>query len=253
MRNAIIVLLSLACYSLTAQVTSAKVTYLETVTFSFGTNEDVDPGMKALLSQLPKEKSVSSTLLFNDKAATYAQNPGTADEMKASNENVTISFNVSESDPEVYYVDLTEKKTLQTRSIFDKKFQIEDDLPSIEWTLLEETKTDEESALPVNKAMGINSEGDTLTAWYTNSIPVSIGPRAITGLPGLIVSLEKGKTTYQVTNIELLSEEPEVLPPFTKGKTVSLQKFKKIEQQKMDALQKEMKGKAGSNTIIIGG
>ncbi len=253
MKNLLIILCLFTLANLAAQSSGGRVVYTETLAMDLANKTDMDPGMKALLSQLPKESSKEAILLFNDQAATYTDKPASAKDLTAESGGNTITFQFSESAPEVYYTDLVNKKTLQKRYIFEKAFQIEDDLSTIDWTISSISKTDENSALPVQKATGITTDGDTLTAWYTASIRVSIGPRDYHGLPGLIVRLEVGKRTYQLTQIELLSETPEIPLPYDGGKTITVEKFQKTEEKKMEAFEKSMNAKAGTQVISIGG
>ena len=248
MKYLLISILILCLTGLTAQVTSARVTYSETLALNLGKKE-MEPGMKALLSQLPKEHVNEAELLFSPTAATYAEKPYTGEEMKAESGSNSISFSFSEDDPDLYYFDLANQRTQQVRSVFDRKFQIEDAISPIDWSITEEVGFDDPTQLNTIKATGINSEGDTITAWYTPNVPVSTGPLDIMGLPGLIVRAEIGKMTYQVTSIEILGKAPVIPIPFTEGKTVSIKKFEKTKKAKEDAFRKQIE--ARGNVISI--
>lgn len=236
----------LASLPLVAQISSAKVTYEETISLNIGTSEEIEPGTKALLSQLPQSFSKTYELIFNEKASLFTQKENQEKEdVTATHGDVSITFITSDENPDVYYVDIANNITKQKRSILGRPFQVEDEVEKIDWTITNATETDQKSTLPVQKAIGITAKGDTLTAWYTTSIPVSTGPKAYGGLPGLIVKLINGKTTYQLTHIELLETPAIVEPPFNNGKTVSLKKFYATEKKKTEALYK------GDNVKVI--
>ncbi len=55
-----------------------------------------------------------------------------------------------------------------------------------------------------NRATGNLSSGARFEAWYTNSIPVSVAPYQLRGLPGLIVKIKSINTGNTITLIDLV-------------------------------------------------
>lgn len=98
--------------------------------------------------------------------------------------------------PEVYKAD-------NKISIFDKILNITYEFQSIEkinWTLINETKTI--STYKCRKAVG-KYRNKNITAWYTDEIPISEGPYAFKGLPGLVVEAYDDKDFFHFTLIRL--------------------------------------------------
>jgi len=84
----------------------------------------------------------------------------------------------------------------------DEKHRIEPGAPRVEWTITDEQK--EHLGYPVNVAVG-EVGGERVEAWFAPGIPVSSGPAAYGGLPGMILmlSLDAGRITYAATEISL--------------------------------------------------
>ena len=86
------------------------------------------------------------------------------------------------------------------------------------------------------KAIKINenkkSKNETIV-WYTEKIPFSFGPKDYSGLPGLILKIEKGNDTFLATKIEINPQELKLRKPTAKLKT-TLKEKRKAFQKLMD-------------------
>jgi GLPGLI family protein len=87
---------------------------------------------------------------------------------------------------------------------FDTLF-VKDKTRIISWELHNETKNI--NSFKCQKATG-NFRGRTYTVWFTNDIPVSLGPWKLNGLPGLILEATDSLNQFQyfVEKIELQME-----------------------------------------------
>lgn len=87
---------------------------------------------------------------------------------------------------------------------FDTLF-VKDTARIISWELLNETKNI--NSFNCQKARG-NFRGRTYTVWFTNDIPVSLGPWKLNGLPGLILEATDSLKQFQyfAEKIELQME-----------------------------------------------
>jgi GLPGLI family protein len=87
---------------------------------------------------------------------------------------------------------------------FDTLF-VKDKARIISWELLNETKNI--NSFSCQKAIG-NFRGRTYTVWFTNDIPVSLGPWKLNGLPGLILEATDSLNQFQffAEKIELQME-----------------------------------------------
>ena len=76
----------------------------------------------------------------------------------------------------------------------------------------------------------------TITAWFTTEIPVSTGPEKYTGLPGLILEANDGRTSYLCSKIIINPKEKIEIKAPNKGKVVSESEFRKIEEEKVKSM-----------------
>lgn len=73
-------------------------------------------------------------------------------------------------------------------------------------------------------------------AWFTNDIPVSHGPAKYWGLPGLILELNEGRTTYLCSKIVLNPKDKKAIAVPKKGKVTSLDDFAAAEKAYFDKM-----------------
>ena len=76
------------------------------------------------------------------------------------------------------------------------------------------------------------SKNETIV-WYTEKVPFSFGPKDYSGLPGLILKVEKGHNTFLATKIEINPQELKFRKPTAKLKTTLKEKLK-VFQKLMD-------------------
>jgi hypothetical protein len=99
-----------------------------------------------------------------------------------------------------------------TAAKFDTLF-VKDTAQIISWELLNETKNI--MSFKCQKAQG-NFRGRTYTVWFTNDIPVSMGPWKLNGLPGLILEATDSLNQFQFF-AEKIELQMEVISIDTKG------------------------------------
>jgi GLPGLI family protein len=118
-------------------------------------------------------------------------------------------------------IDFTNKTYQAEKVIYDKSYRIEDSLPALQWTLLEEYRVI--AGYNCRKASTIIMDSIYVIAFYTNEIPVSGGPESFNGLPGMILGLVMPRlnTTYFATKNEtqLIAETSFVMPKSKSKKT----------------------------------
>jgi len=90
-----------------------------------------------------------------------------------------------------------DNRTYKYEWIMNQVFFSEGRVGDFKWKLLDEEKNI--NGLRCRKAVATNYP--LLTAWYTKDIPVSNGPSAYQGLPGLVVWIEDFFRTIEVANI----------------------------------------------------
>ncbi|MEL6355352.1 MAG: GLPGLI family protein [Bacteroidota bacterium] len=232
---------------LIAQIQQGKITY--SVSVDFNLPEDVDPSVRAMLENMPRQLGSQAQLIFNQEASRYETVPAEEKRMESSDGANQVSVRVmGQGSSEIYYTQLVENQIVYQQNIFDRSFLIEDELQALDWQLEEVNGTDKATALPTKQAIAITASGDTVVAQYTPAIPIGIGPTEFGGLPGAIIQLKVGNRTYQATALEVLPEKPTILPP-TEGKKMTKAKFEALREKKMN----EFSGGQGARVIRIGG
>lgn len=180
----------------------------------------------------------------------------------------------------VTYKNTSKNLFLQETEVFSKPFLVKDELESREWELTDEVKTigDYQAYKAIFTdirertivSLSSSPDGDKtedemkptvvsdtikIEAWYTPQIPVSQGPGNYWGLPGLILELSDGTTTYACTKVVLNPEDGVKIKQPNKGKKVTREELKaEIDAKTAEMAEKFSPGKAGgTSTIKIGG
>ncbi len=181
----------------------------------------------------------------------------------------------------IQYKNTQDKKFVEEREFFGKKFLIEDPSEMPKWEMSGEQKqignylcykatmvkkTDEfdwqnmrrrdrnkkkdnkekkSDSIKVRKVTDdIEMPKEILvTAWYTPQIPVSNGPGQYWGLPGLILEINSGKTTILCTEVTLNPKEKKEINPLTKGDEVTRKEYNAIVKKKMEEMREMWRGR----------
>jgi GLPGLI family protein len=111
----------------------------------------------------------------------------------------------------------------ETRSVKGTNYLVTDRFPEILWNT-DYTDTDTLSKFVCHKATA-NYRGTKLVAYYTNDIPVPVGPYKFGGLPGLIVMLYNEGANPNYWMLQEVSYPHEGSVPLDKGYLYSLPKL----------------------------
>lgn len=111
----------------------------------------------------------------------------------------------------IYFVDKKDNVLITKIRKFKENYILNEVIPDINWDIKSEFKT--LSTFHCQKAVGY-FRGRTYTAWFTESIPVSIGPWKLQGLPGLILEAkdDSDRYYYRATKIRLNTNDRIDLP-----------------------------------------
>ena len=172
-----------------------------------------DPEMRA---RIPEFRTEKFELLFNEQASMFktipeedAPDPFANSGGGGGERGGRFNFRMPET---ATYTDIPNQMQYEARSLFEKDFLIVDSLKPINWKLSEETKTiakfvcKKATTMITPQQMNMRFGGgggrnrnttdtaapakpkeEELVVWYTESIPVSVGPDAYAGLPGAIL------------------------------------------------------------------
>lgn len=167
------------------------------------------------------------------------------------------------------YRNTADNLSLKQSDLFGKPFLVRDELENRAWELTNETKkignytaqkavysrTVQRQMITFNNDVEGEPEmkTDTMTveAWYTPEIPVSHGPQDYWGLPGLILEVNDGTTTYLCTKVVLNPEGGVTIKKPKKGKKVTQEEYQELVKEKAKEMSEKYSG--GGATFRIGG
>ena len=154
---------------------------------------------------------------------------------------------------DILYKNTKEARFANQVEMYGKVFLIHDKIQKQDWELGSETKNIgdytcykatltrerpvEQEGIPDENAVTEMEEYVT-TAWYTPQIPVSNGPRAYQGLPGLILEVNDGSETIICSKIVMNPKDKVTISEPTKGKKVDQAAYDVIMEKKMQEMRK---------------
>lgn len=241
------------------------------ISISMDSTQMAPEQMAEIQAQLKKQLDKDYILTFTQtesnwkEAETLGGGPATA-----SSGGMTMVINTGSAD-KLLYKNIAEQVYLQEDEMMGKEFLIKDVLEPAEWELTGESKKiGNYTAQKATYSKIIDSKRfstgmtemenvkDTIsvTAWFTPEIPVSHGPSNYFGLPGLILELQNQGSTLICDRIELNpSSNPVAIELPKKGKVVSKEEFRVVQEEAMKQMMNQYQGKPGSGnqfTIRIG-
>jgi GLPGLI family protein len=145
-------------------------------------------------------------------------------------------------------------ENLFERRAMDKYFSVSEIMPKMNWKLVSGTKKIGEL---VCKKAELNFRGRFYTAFYTEEIPISLGPWKFHGLPGLIVQVEdeKGVFKWNLASVSYpLEQNINLEPVFDRVKNFENITYKKFDSKLIESLKykfKAIKSRAGNRNLSI--
>jgi GLPGLI family protein len=225
-----------------------------------------DPEMRA---RIPEFRTEKFELLFNEQASMFKTIPEEeapdpfANSGGGGGERGGMRFNFRMPETATY-TDIPNQMQYEARSLFEKDFLIVDSLKPVNWKLSEETKTiakfvcKKATTMITPQQMNMRFGGgggrnrnttDTtapakpkeveLVVWYTESIPVSVGPDAYAGLPGAILEVNNDNGSNVITATEFTAKyaAKELKQP-TKGDKMNRAQFAESMKKIMEDMQR---------------
>ena len=222
-----------------------------------------DPEMRA---RIPEFRTDKFELLFNEQASMFktipeeeAPDPFANSGGGGERGGMRFAFRMPET---ATYTDIPNQMQYESRSLFEKEFLIVDSLKPNNWKLSEETKTiakfvcKKATTMIVPQQMNMRFGGgrnrnnpDTtapvkpkeieLVVWYTESIPVSVGPDAYAGPPGAILEVDSDNGGNVITATEFTAKyaAKELKQP-TKGDKMNRAQFAESMKKIMEDMQR---------------
>ena len=221
-----------------------------------------DPEMRA---RIPEFRTDKFELLFNEQASMFKTIPEEeapdpfANSGGGGGGGMRFAFRMPET---ATYTDIANQMQYESRSLFEKEFLIVDSLKPNKWKLSDETKTiakfvckkattmvtPQQMSMRIGGGRNRNNADTTapvkpkeieLVVWYTESIPVSVGPDAYAGLPGAILEVDSDNGGNVITATEFTAKyaAKELKQP-TKGDKMNRAQFAESMKKIMEDMQR---------------
>ena len=218
--------------------------------------------MAQIQASLKKQMEQNYVLSFNQTESTWKKEESLGGGPATASAGGAVFMVATSGEGSMLYKNIADQSYAQEREVMGKEYLIQEKSEPFEWELSGETK--KVGNYTVQKASftkivdskrfstgmtEMENVKDTLqvTVWFTPEIPVSHGPENYFGLPGLILEVQNQGRTLICEKIELNpSAEPVVIERPSKGKEISLEEFKKMEEEGMKQMMNRYQGKPGS-------
>ena len=240
-----------------AQLKEGKISYEQKVNMY---RMITDPEMRA---RVPEFRTDKFELLFNEQASLYRtvvdeEAPDPFANNGGDRGGNRFMFRMPET---ATYTDINTQMQYEARAMFEKSFLIVDSLKAQQWKISDVTKTIAKHVCKKATTMitqppqmrmrfgnGPRTAEDTvkpkpkeveLTVWYTEDIPVSVGPNNYSGLPGAILEVDTDNGSNVITATEVVGKYPkkELVQP-TKGERMNRAQFQDAMKKIMEDMQK---------------
>ena len=208
-----------------------------------------------IMAMLQKQFEKTYVLSFDQEQSVYKE-----DEELATPSLGSDMIIMSSSGTDILYKNIKDERYTKQSDFLGKIFLIQDTLQKIDWKLHSDTKnigkytcfkatTEGLTKNPLSQEP--TEESRTITAWYTPQIPISNGPGAFQGLPGLILELSYDSKVILCSKIILNPKSQITIQPPTKGKSVSQSEYDEIVEKKMKEMSVQSNGKGNGVSVEI--
>jgi GLPGLI family protein len=224
-------------------------------------------GDEGLEQHLPKTRTDKFELTFGNNQSLWKQAEQEPEDLSSfGGEGMQIrTMSIGSSD--VLFTNLETGKRVMKRDLFDKTFIVDDSINKLKWKMTGETKTIlnlpcmKATASLISPRMTMNIDNgkmerkevmdtSTIVAWFSSSIPVSVGPGEYQGqLPGVILEMDiaNGRQVFKAVSISEKADIASIKEP-TGKKRVTQKEFRE-EQEKMFK-DMQMNNQGGGQRII---
>jgi len=226
---------------------SGIISYEMLVSYNFEGVYD-HPKWDMLINKLPKKAISYFDLTFNEKKALYAENISKREPisgyLQVAIEKVGEKKGPKETLRKVF-TDLVNNKKLEEVEFMTREFLIESKLEVLPWKIT----TDKIKVLNyVCTGAELKDGDDTIVAYFTSEIPVSIGPDKYNSLPGAVLAVEKnGELMILATSVEIKDVEVEELKKLKRRKFLSSKEFDIIKKDKIEEFNRTLLSRNNKN------
>lgn len=153
-----------------------------------------------------KMNDLEYLLVFNSQEAVFEP----IDYLEIDNSDFSRKMALKLAGTGTYYINLRTEEKLISKNFLGDQFLIQYPFIKADWIITKETKVIEgykciKATLNI-EPNAIRTKGTVISAWFSPELPVGIGPKNYSGVPGLILELNEGKLIYYAKEISLESE-----------------------------------------------
>lgn len=220
-------------------------------------NSSEDEEFKKLVADAMKKASESTFRLdFNKFESVFEKEEKLEAPISSGSENMSVRMDMGDGG-KTYKNIKTQQITIE-KDLIGKPYLIKDKLRIFDWKLSNETKKigiykcnkaeilidvsqeqleDYQKAIKEQEIKKSNfffaekPKPTKIIAWYTDEIPVNQGPREYWGLPGLILEVNDGQTTFLCSKIILNPKNKITFTEPKKGKSMNQKEYNNIEKE----------------------
>jgi len=211
---------------------SGIVKYQQTTKYDFSSR--TGQRWKDYVATLPQEGNYAYVLYFAKETALYEENAADQEELHPGLHRALHAINYGKPPkPEMkkVFYELENQKKVEQIEFMTRYFIVESDIESKAWKITNEKR---KILSYICLSAELKTGEQTIKAWFTPQIPVSLGPGEFSGLPGLILAVEKnGETFFIATSVKMTSSEEGIITIPADGKKVTQEEFDKIIEEKV--------------------
>lgn len=220
--------------------------------------------IKKIKDQIQNQANKEFTLAFTATESTWDQ-VESLEKAPAASSGSNVNVNIGGPAHQTLYKNIPEKRYERAEDLAGKEYIIKDNLTLYDWKLTEDFKqigshkcqkavyerVVEMKVFSSNvEEMEVKQDTIVIEAWFATDIPVNHGPEMFYGLPGLILELRSGGSSYVCSKVVLNPEDAVEIDHPKKGKVISAVDFEKVRDEKMEEMQKRYNGSVGDGKQI---
>jgi len=226
------------CNTLLAQTFTSKIKVeYKMSTFFSGSYEDYSATLYANEDQSRFEYAIKDTVQNKE-----------IDVAESETNTYEFNFKVKDTSQNIIFIKKSDRMLYNQVMSTKNRLAISEQLPAIDWKFTPDEKMIGSFAC---KKATAQFRGRTYTAWYAESIPVSIGPWKLGGLPGLILEASDatGEVHFSASKVVLpFKSEVAYLDPAIKK--VDRAQSQKLVEEKMADMKKKIQS-TGSRGVSV--
>jgi GLPGLI family protein len=227
------------------EVTGGKVQYEQYSKFDYSLFGE-EQYVKEWVATMPRGRKSIFTLSFNTDRSLYEEDM--SEKNISSDKRTMIVMEkmayVQPPNPVIkeVYNDFEKSRQIVKVEFMTRFFLIESDIETQAWRPGRNTsKIQGYVCMDATMKMG----EETITAWYTPNIPVSLGPKNYGGLPGLILAVDiNGENVLLATAVELTPPPEDTISSPTDGRKVTQEEFDKLVAEKVKEYKEDQESKS---------